>query len=82
MKDEMLESLLLAALKQRKLQELVYKRNKFFDRSLEALKLVLELKPPQNLIELRLVDCNSSPEIMQDLIQNQILIDFKKKVEA
>ena len=48
---------------------MVYKRNEFKALSLAALKdYILILTPPTNIHELRLVDCNTSPDIMRQLL--------------
>ena len=36
---------------------------------MEALKPILDLAPPHNLHELRLVNCETQPRIMQDLLR-------------
>ena len=65
----MCATLLDALLKQKHLQEFVYKRNVFGERALEALRPILLLPPPHNLHELRLVNCETSTRIVRDLLR-------------
>ena len=66
--DSMCATLLDALLGQKHLQEFVYKRNAFGEQALEALRPILQLAPPHNLHELRLVNCETQTRIMQDLL--------------
>ena len=59
--DSMLGKLLTQLANQQKLQELIYKRNEFQEQSLAPLQSILMIQPPQQLQELRLVDCDTSP---------------------
>ena len=67
--DSMCATLLDALLEQKHLQEFVYKRNAFGEQALEALRPILQLAPPHNLHELRLVNCETQTRIMQDLLR-------------
>ena len=66
--DSMFGKLLTQIANQQKLQELIYKRNEFQEQSLAPLKSILMIQPPQQLQELRLVDCDTSPQIVRSLL--------------
>lgn len=68
MDDRMTSDLLDAMSHTRLLQELVIKRSVFLDSSLTTLESLLMLAHPDNLIELRLVNCETSNRVMRQLL--------------
>ena len=70
MDDRMISDLLDAMSHTRLLQELVIKRNAFLDSSLTALESILLLEHPNNLIELRLVNCETNNRVMRQLLHS------------
>ena len=68
MDDRMTSDLLDAMSHTRLLHELVIKRSVFLDSSLTALESLLMLEHPDNLIELRLVNCETSNRVMRQLL--------------
>lgn len=49
--------------------DIVYKRNALQLDSVIALEKILQYKPPNNLLELRLVNCQSSTKAMKTLLK-------------
>lgn len=68
MTDAMAAELLNAFLQRQTLVELAFKRNVFLETSLKALVPIMQIKPPQNLLELRLVNCQTTPKVMNELL--------------
>ncbi len=63
-------ALLLGAFSQMKIfQNFIYKNNVFKEVSLEAMKELLQKRDPENLEELRLVNCQTSSYIVNGLIE-------------
>lgn len=68
MNDTMTATLFDALTKHKTLSELVLKRNTLLEKSMLSLKNIIQLNPPHNLIELRLVNCQSSPKVVRRLV--------------
>lgn len=70
--DEELAILLSGFLSSEKLSIFAYKNNVFKELGLAEIKPVLLRPSPRNLIELRLFNCVTTPQIMVDLLQFMI----------
>lgn len=62
--DHMLANLLHKLVNQNKLEEFIYKRNEFKEKALIPLLQIVQIQPPFQLQELRLVDCDTSPHFV------------------
>ena len=69
MTDAHNEILFNAANKLEKVSDLIIKRNEFGQRSVMAIKSLLEKPKPYNLSTLRIVNCKIAPQHTRDLIK-------------
>ena len=51
------------------LKVFVYKDNQFLDQGLQAIKPLLTRPDPHNLLELKLVNCVTSPRVMDSMLE-------------
>lgn len=68
--DHELSLLLDGLLHMEGFQKFVYKNNVFLEESLEMLKPILKLKSPRDLQELRLVNLQTKPEVIRELLDH------------
>lgn len=55
-------------------KRLIYKNNVFLEQSLLAIQPIFHRRPPNNLRRLRLVNLNTNPKVIEDLLE--FMIDF------
>ena len=62
------------------LKHFVYKNNVFLQKSLQAIKPILYRPDPHNLMELRLVNCNTQTNLMTEMIK--FMIDEEVQIRS
>ena len=66
----MLSQLIAAVVKQRQCAELTYKRGLVSWKSMRQLIALLDMPPPYNLLELRLVNCDTTPKVLYEIVNH------------